>query len=304
MPDETRVSLPPDVAAMLRNVEEINEKRNAGLALGMDDNQLAAFDALLAELKPAVINALLQDAKREKDAAKAAAEKVAEGAPEKPTRPEPNADQKQIKQHEDEIKRIEDKLAKAAELGGSDLQIRQARDRLPGLKEELADAAIDAAEREIDALREAIERLQRGEPQPDPGKGNGPGPTPTPTPAPTPTPTPTPTGGGGGGAPVPGDGDRDGDVVGQSRTTEKAQDAVTIFVRGARTVWAWHRGRGEWVPHAFASDIVEVKLIGGGIFAIAENEAVLWDTYFGRWLAPLASPAETLVEGKASTESG
>ena len=64
-------------------------------------------------------------------------------------------------------------------------------------------------------------------------------------------------------------------------------------------MWAWSRRDQQWVRQDFDSELIEVKLITGGILAIAQRGAALFDVLFGRWLTLLDTGGETLVEGDA-----
>jgi hypothetical protein len=307
---EPEVKLPPEVQALVDELKRIQLKRRAGIDGGMTPDQVTAIDDMIRELGPKIGAALVEDAKREAQAAAEAAAQLVKG-PQIAT-PAPSNDQKRIKDAEDELRRIEDKLAKAKQLGDNDHDIPVLLALLPKLRRALGRAARMAARREADELKAEIDRIAKGLPRPDAGNGNGPGPTPTPSPSPTPSPTPTPAPSGGGGAgsagaqPAAG-GAGGGDSsagLGAEKETAKSKQALTLYVRSDKTIWAWDRAAQDWVGHSFTSEIVDVKLISGGILAIAKHEAVLWDTFFGRWLTPLKVPSEDLTKGDASTADG
>lgn len=78
-------------------------------------------------------------------------------------------------------------------------------------------------------------------------------------------------------------------------------ESVCVYVRSDITVWAWDRRTQTWKEYSNGSGIVDVKLIKGGILAVAEQGAAIFDCGLGEWLTELSSAPEDLVEGGGNT---
>ena len=61
-------------------------------------------------------------------------------------------------------------------------------------------------------------------------------------------------------------------------------DATCVYVQGPTTVAAWSRPRQDWVVFQAGSPIVKVVLVTGGILAVAERAAAIFDCKLGIWL--------------------
>ncbi len=61
-------------------------------------------------------------------------------------------------------------------------------------------------------------------------------------------------------------------------------DATCVYVQGPTSVAAWSRARQDWVVFRAGSPIVKVVLITGGILAVAERGAAIFDCKLGIWL--------------------
>ena len=295
MPEEGQTQLPQPVREVLDQVAKIEKKKQAAEALGADAGQLGAIGEALDALKAAAVGALVQDAGQEQEAGADQAQKIVDGVAADPA-VALNAEQQRIAAAEAEIKRIREKLKKAKEYGANPGVLNGLEDDLAGMRRRMRRAVLAAARREIRELRAELNRIRRG--LPPRGAGNGPGSGNGNT-------NGNKNGGGGGGGGAAGGGPSGGaggggQPVGRTVETEGKQDALTIFVRSERSVWAWSRSDRRWVEQAFNSDLKEVEIITGGILAVAEHGAALWDTYLARWLPMLSVPGQTLVEGDAS----
>jgi hypothetical protein len=199
---------------------------------------------------------------------------------------------KRVEELERELARIREKLKKGREHGGNDGTIRALEEQVAALGRAIAAAILEEARREIKATEDEADRLKNGQPPKPAPAGPGPG---NPGGGGSPGGGPTPGGGGGGGG---GGAKPDPDSIGDGgRST--VPEPVTVYVQSERAVWAWSRPAQSWLAHHFNSKVVKVKLITGGILAIAEHSAVLFDTKTGQWLAPFDAASETLTDGDA-----
>ena len=290
MPDGQTPQLPPDLGKLLDEVAVIEAKLSR-VGDGVPTDDVDAAKEAFEGLKGDVGLAMLEEARREIADAKAKANAIAAGE----ARPavDPGPDQKAIAEVEQELQRIRDKLAKARENDASDAQVKGIEAGLEQMKKALREAALAAARRELAEARKRAQDIKKGNipPPPPPPNGGGPGPIP---------PMPNPAGGGGGNGGSDDDSDgSSGAGLGGATTTEEARDPLRIFVRSNDTVWAWSRRDQAWIRQDFDSELIEVKLIEGGIFAIAKMGAALFDVLFGRWLTLLDTGGETLIEGDA-----
>ncbi|WP_306049548.1 hypothetical protein [Oceaniradius stylonematis] len=286
------VSLPEPVQEVFDEIERIKKKIEK---LGEIDAPAALIATLNDALKNA-INAVNEhlgtEAKKEIGALGGMAQLVgqglvADGAVEK------NEDLEDLGEVDDEKKKIAEKLkvARKHRDGVEDENdIRQVEKGVDELDDAIREAAIEAAKRELDALKKKIDKIKKGEPDKDKGKGPGAKPTP-----------PKPDDkkkDGGGGKPDEKEDDKDED----KKKEIKAPKVHTIYVRDQTTVWAWNPRTGEWVPMDFGGEIVEVKLIKGGILAFSAERAAIYDSYVGIWLEALDVPGGELVKGDAKTD--
>jgi hypothetical protein len=302
MSDAQSPSLPPSLVSLVEEAQRIEAKLKEA-AQQAPAVAIAPAQEGLKALKEGIARALAADAAREIAKAGGAAKAIADGkAPVDP--PAPGADQKRIAAVEDEAKRIQQKAAKAAENGAKPGDLEPIDKGLQELKKAIAEAAVAAAKRELKAAKDEADAIKHGKPPRPNGSNNGPGPQPQPQPDP-------PGGGGssGGGAGAGAGGGTSGDAIdagipstGQSvGKTQKGEPPKPsrIFVKSERTVWAWSRHEQAWVAQHFKSKLVDVRLIDGGILAIAEHGAALFDGAFGEWLPALDSGQETLTGGDA-----
>lgn len=297
---DDKVKLPGDVEGLLEEVKKLEKKHKEATALGADAAALGTIKEALSAMKSAVVEALVADAQAEMADGAKNAKKVVADAEDAQAGLSPDAaiplseDQQRIKDAEEEIKRIREKMKKAQKLGAGAAQINGLEADLKGMKRRMRDAVLAAARRERDELRKELNRIRRGLPKP--GAKNGPGGG---------KPVPPKTGGkgsgpGSGGGAIPA-GIQPGKAVGETiKTTEKAKDPLTIYVQSKDTVWAWSAHDAKWYAQKFSSDLVKVSLITGGILAISAHSAALWDTYLSRWLKVLDVPADALTDGEAS----
>lgn len=204
---------------------------------------------------------------------------------------EKNEDLEDLDEVEKEKKRIAEKL-KVARKHRDGLQnendIRQIEEQVEDLDDAIREAAIAAADRELEALKKKIDNIKNGDPDKD--KGNGPGATPTPT-----KDDKKPDG-------SSGDKKDESDPDKDKEKALKAPKVHTIYVRDKTHVWAWNPRTSDWVPMDFLSEIVEVKLIKGGILAFSPVRAAIYDSYVGVWLAALDVPGGELSKGDAKTD--
>ncbi len=208
---------------------------------------------------------------------------------------------KRIAELEKERDRILEKLEIAKEYGVPDHKLRPLVEKLEEVEKLIGRAAREEAKRELRCLAEEARRVRDGKKKPggnhpgnkhdDPddtdddddddqnGQGNG----------------GTPNGDGGGN----GDGNGDGGAGGgkccccccaKAKSDKKpasgssVPDATCVYVQGPTTVAAWSRARQDWVVFQAGSPIVKVVLITGGILAVAERAAAIFDCKLGIWL--------------------
>jgi len=207
---------------------------------------------------------------------------------------------KRVQGLKEELERIRKKIELARECGLADGKIKELIELADDLKEPIGEAIEKEAQREAEALKEEAARIKKGRKMPggnhpgnkddcpddtddddddddeDDGNGNGNGNgddkkkcccccKPAPSPA--------------SGSSVP--------------------DATCVYVRGETTVAAWSRAMQEWKVFDAGSPIVDVVMITGGILAVGERRAAIFDCKLGDWLAPYDS-TETLQEGGGS----
>jgi hypothetical protein len=72
-----------------------------------------------------------------------------------------------------------------------------------------------------------------------------------------------------------------------------------VYVKSDRTVWAWSRRDQQWIEEQFGSPLLDVKLISGGILAVAQHRAAIFDSLLGRWLVAIDTATEALVGGES-----
>lgn len=202
---------------------------------------------------------------------------------------EKNEDLEDLDEVEKEKKRIAEKL-KVARKHRDGLEdendIRQLEKQVEDLDDDIREAAIAAAQRELEALKKKIDNIKNGEPDKD--KGKGPGATPTPTKDDK--------------KPDAASGDKNDEKDTDKDKALKAPKVHTIYVRDKAKVWAWNPRTSDWVPMDFLSEIVEVKLIKGGILAFSPVRAAIYDGYVGVWLPALDLPGGALSKGDAKTD--
>lgn len=286
------VSLPKRLDDLDKEAQVIEEKSKKAKENKGDQAAIAALDEQIKALRASIAKALIEDAKREiKDAADEA-KAIAQGKPPKVAVP-PGPDQKAIAESEEELERVKAKLAKAAEYGATPAQQHALDGQIAAMKKAIRDAALAAAKRELKEAKQKADDIKNGKGPPPPPNGNGPGQQPDP---------PQGGGGGGGGSGSGGaNGGSDGSGTAAGKTaSSKEPDPLRVFVKSERTVWAWSRRDQAWISHRFNSKLIDVKMISGGILAIAEHEAMIFDTLFGRWLTDLTTGNDTLVGGDAS----
>lgn len=301
MPDKVAPALPPAIDELQKEAKRVGEKRNAATENGASPESMQALDEQLEGLKVAIASAIVAEAEREITDAKIDAAAVKDGGGAKVAM---GPDQQRIAAVKDEMQRIADKLKEAEKNGAKPADTKPIKDQLAGLKKDLAAAAIAAAKRELKAAKQEAKDIKDGKsPKPKPPE-KGPGPEPQGGNG------GSGSGGGSGGAGSGGGGgssgsgsdsggDGSGTTLGKGGThTEK--DALVIFVKSERTVWAWSRRDQAWVPYHFNSKILEVKRIANGIFVYAEHGAALFDVVFGQWLKALDTGQETVLGGEAS----
>jgi hypothetical protein len=80
-------------------------------------------------------------------------------------------------------------------------------------------------------------------------------------------------------------------------SSSESPEAVCVFVRSDKSVWAWDRREQAWKQFSNSSEIVEVEFVKGGILAVAKAGAALFDCGLGIWLSELSSSPEELVDG-------
>lgn len=208
-----------------------------------------------------------------------------------------------LKELLEEIGRIRDKIDLAEKMGvdsavvdGSSLSLDALREMLAELEKEVGRAAIADAREEIHRAEEEAGRIRDGKGPKEPagpggrdgngrgeadgggeGDGNGNG-----------------GGGNGGGG---GDGDGGNGDGGGGGGSGGVPDPVCVYVRSDASVWAWDRREQAWKRFTNGSEIVAVEFVKGGILAVAETGAALFDCGLGSWLTDLASTPEELVEG-------
>lgn len=296
MPEEDktqeRPSLPKPLKDLVDEAERLDGKREAAKKLGMGDAALAQLDNAIKTLKEAVALAVVEDAKREIEKAQGQAGDVAAGV-QKPAVVKPGPDQQRLAALDDEIKRINDKLKKAREHGARDSHTDPITDELEELDDAIRDAALGAAKRELEALKQEIEDIEKGKgPQPTPN-GQGPGPHQPDKKDKDDKDKDVGKGGSGGGGGSGGS----GRVIGEVKANDELPAPNRTYVRSQRSVWAWSRRDQEWIRIDFDTDIIQAELISGGIMVVAESGAALFDATFGRWLARLNAQPDTLIEG-------
>lgn len=204
----------------------------------------------------------------------------------------------------EELKKIEKKREIAIEHGASDNDLRILDREMKRLLGRVGKAAEREAVREARDAQIEANRIRDGKPQKpkpcenSPGNPNPPGGMPPG--GGTPPPGGTPPGGGtpppGGGTP-PAGGTPSG---GGATPSSQLPNANCIYTHSENTVWAWSRPAQKWIPFKFDSTIKEVKFVTGGIFAIAEKGAVLFDCTLGSWLRPLDSTPDLLLNGEGT----
>lgn len=296
------VALPPKVTGLLDEVTRIENKLAEAAKLGGDQDLLQEVEDGLKEFRGIVADAVLKEAGQELAAGMAQAGKILEPVVEAPKPVEPGEDQKRLAGVDDEIKRIQAKI-KAAEDHGADFSdVNQLNKDIAALDEPIKEAALAAARRELAEVEAELERIKEGRPDPEQDRGadGGPGSDGKDGKDGKDGEDGQDGGGGGGAAGDGDDADAKKNVKGKYSETAKKKEPLTIFVRSKRTVWAWSRANGRWLEQSFDSDLKEVKIITGGILAVAENGAALWDTFLGRWLGQLSVAPDSLEQGEAS----
>lgn len=291
----SEIKLPQPISDILDEVARVEEKLARAEKLGAPAQLLDEIGGGLAEFRGLAAAALAAEAQQELKDGRVAAQNFIAGKPEQKQVP-PGEDQQRIAAVQEEMERIRAKLALARKHGAGQAVIGGIEKDLNALDRPIREAAVAAARRELREARDELERIERGLPprqQPPPKGGPGSGGAGG---------AGGPGGGGSGGSGGSGGegGGGDGKGLGTVKDTEGKKEALTIYVRSARTIWAWDRSAGAWIPHGFDSDIKQVELISGGLLAVAEHGAALWDTFFGRWLGDLSVPGEELTAGEAS----
>lgn len=74
-------------------------------------------------------------------------------------------------------------------------------------------------------------------------------------------------------------------------------DATCVYVQGPTTVAAWSRPRQDWVVFQAGSPIVKVVLVTGGVLAVAERAAAIFDCKLGLWLKTYRPADVPLADG-------
>ena len=191
-----------------------------------------------------------------------------------------------LKELLEEIGRIRDKIDLAEKMGvdsavvdGSSLSLDALREMLAGLEKEVGRAAIADAREEIHRAEEEAGRIRDGKGPKNPA---GPGDR---------------DGDGGGDGNGNGGGGNGGGGGGGGGGSSGVPDPVCVYVRSDASVWAWDRREQAWKRFTNGSEIVAVEFVKGGILAVAETGAALFDCGLGSWLTELASTPEELVEG-------
>jgi hypothetical protein len=84
---------------------------------------------------------------------------------------------------------------------------------------------------------------------------------------------------------------------GDSKKEKDLPDAVCVYVRSEKAIWVWNRYDQAWEVQQFTAPLIKVKLIKGGILAVAPDGAAIYDCQLGRWLTRLHPGGEPLTDG-------
>jgi hypothetical protein len=168
MPEPTKegsptseVKLPPDVQRLLDELDRIGKKLAKAKELGATEAQLKVFDEIGKQLRTRLATAVMEDAKREAKQLTDGAKAVQEGKPiDQPKVALPSS----IEELEKEKKRIEDKLKGAKERGVPQAQLDPIEAQLTRLKQQIANALVADAKREVQAAQDAAARVREGRP--------------------------------------------------------------------------------------------------------------------------------------------
>lgn len=299
MPDQTTPALPPVIDELQKEAQRIEAKCGAAKENGAPVAAINALNEQLKGLKAAIAAAMVAEAQREITDAGIDARAVKEGGG-MPVAP--GDDQKRIAAVKDEMQRILDKLKEAEKNGAKPAETKPIKDQLAQMKKSLALAALAAAKRELAAAKQEARDIKDDKAPLPPKVGNSPGQTPPPA--------GSGGSGGSGGAGAGGDAGAGGTAAGGDTGggggdagkggSAKEPEPLRLYVKSEQTVWAWSRRDQDWIPQHFGSKLVEVKIISGGILAVAEHRAAIFDALFGRWLRVLDTGAEVLSGGDTS----
>lgn len=168
MPEPTKegsttseVNLPPDVQRLLDELQRIGKKLAKARELGATEAQLKAFEEIGKQLRTQLATAVMEEAKREAKQLTDGAKAVQAGKPiDQPKLALPSS----IEELEKEKKRIEDKLKGARERGVPQEQLDPIEAQLTRLKQQIAQALVADAKREVRAAQDEAARLREGRP--------------------------------------------------------------------------------------------------------------------------------------------
>lgn len=202
-----------------------------------------------------------------------------------------------------ERERLEAKRRLAEDNGADFDQLGRIDDAIGLLQAAIAKAAVAEAEREARAGAEEAGRLEQDRPKKPGPAPRGPGDQEPDSDGDDRDEDDSGNGGGGGG----GGGGAGGQLPfgaippapAARGDTVEIPDGQVIYVRSEDTVWVWSRYTQTWERQDFASPILSVDTVGGGLLVVARHGACIFDAALGQWLAPLETP-EVLVAGQGA----
>jgi hypothetical protein len=199
----------------------------------------------------------------------------------------------------EELAKLKAKEKIARDNGATNAQRAQIAQEIGKVRAAIAVAAVAAVAREARAAQDEARRLREGRPE-RPKPNGGPG-DPEPGGQGKPPGGGPPGPGGGGGAGGGGGGGAGGGGVGDfsfgiqpgpppQPGSQKIPAADLIYVRSDHSVWVWNRYDQTWAQHSFASTILSVEPISGGLLVVAEHSAAIFDIALAEWLRELDTP--------------
>ena len=287
------VTLPKPVQDVFDEIDRVKKKIEKLGEIGAPDNLVAALDNALKQAIETVNEHLDTEARKEIGDLGGMAKLVGQNLVADPAVGK-NEDLEDLDEVDAEKKKIAEKLKVARKhRDGLDDEndIRGVERDVKELDDAIREAAIAAAKRELEELKKKIDQIRKG--KPDKNKGQGPGAKPK-----KPKPNDKDKKNGSSSA----SSDKEDDKDDEKKSELKAPKVHTIYVRDKTKVWAWDPRTTDWVEMDFGEEIVEVKLIKGGILAFSAVRAAIYDSYVGVWLEALDVPGGELIKGDAKTD--